>query len=726
MHPKTTYERVRFEGFELDLGSGELFYEGRKVQLQEQPFQVLRSLLEHSGQLVTREQLRHQLWPADTFVDFDHNLNKAVAKLREALETAGAKSSLIETLPRRGYRFIGQIEPLAPNDSTINEDGNASSRQMESETEVPAPAQFDTVIDTVVEDETRNERPKKANRRKLRLWLLPSAAVLAIGLAAVVWYLHRPLPPLRITKYTQITFDGQRKVVSATDGSRLYLGSDSPNVQSQMAASGGDRVPLRITVPGRQFMIRDVSPDGSALLIASLPVDSEVAGLWTQSILGGTVQRLVESESGGFSPDGKSVAYVSRDHTEIDVVNLDGTGARRLASPGPGVERPRWSPDGKSIRFERNGKLWEISSTGTDLNLVLPGWNVPGEQLSGRWSPDGRFYFFLVGGWGGQIWAIDERRRLPWQHAAEPVQLTSEPIRWGEPIPGKGGKTIYTVGETRAGTLMRFDQKTGLFAPFLGGISAEFVSFSRDGKSVAYVSFPEGILWRANRDGSNRMQLTYPPLYPSNPRWSPDGKQIIFMDFRGFGNSTSYTVSSDGGKSPEKLMPDNPGLDGDPGWSPDGREIVFHENLPVTRTEDIRVLDLATHRVTTIPGSAGMYSPRWSADGRYIAALARVGPFLRVFNIAAQKWTVLKTTGIVAFPWFSSDSQTIYFLRYGVDQEIFRIHIPDGKEERVADLSETHLVGAAGASMSLDPTDAPLLTRAAGTDDVYVLTLDRK
>ena len=163
---------------------------------------------------------------------------------------------------------------------------------------------------------------------------------------------------------------------------------------------------------------------------------------------------------------------------------------------------------------------------------------------------------------------------------------------------------------------------------------------------MAYVSFPDGILLGgANRDGSNRMQLTYPPLSPIIPRWSPDGKQIIFVDFRGFDHSTtSYIVSADGGKNPEKLMPDNPRLD-DPGWSPDGREIVFSERLPVARTEDIRILDLATHKVTTIPGSAGMYSPRWSADGRYIAALARVGPFLRAFNIAAQKWTVLKTTG---------------------------------------------------------------------------------
>ncbi len=721
MHPKTAYERFRFEGFELDLGSGELFYEGRKVPLQEQPFQVLRILLEKSGQLVTREELRNQLWPVDTFVDFDHNLNKAVAKLREALETAGAKSSLIETLTRRGYRFIGHIEPSAL-DPAINEDGNASSRRMESVTKAPDAAR----IDSAVENEARIDGSKTGSRGRLTLWLLSGAAVVAASLAIAIWYLHRPLPPLHITKYTQITFDGQRKGVFATDGSRLYLDSDSPNLPSQMAASGGDRVPLRITVPGRQFGICDVSPDGSALLISSLPVDSEVPGLWIQTILGGTFQHLAKSESGGFSPDGKSVAYVSEDQTEIDIVNLDGTGARRLASPGPGVQEPHWSPDGKSIRFERNGKLWEISSTGTDLHLLLPGWNVPGEQLSGRWSPDGRLYFFLVGGWGGQIWAIDEWRRLPWQQAAEPVQLTSEPTHWGEPVPGKDGRTIYTVGETRLGALTRFDQQTGLFAPFLGGISAEFVSFSRDGKSVAYVSFPDGVLWRANRDGSDRMQLTYPPLYPINPRWSPDGEQIIFTDFRGFGHETSYIVSSDGGRSPEQLMRDNPGLDEDPGWSPDGREIVFSENLPATNGEDIRILDLATRRVTAIPASAGMYSPRWSADGRYIAALARVGPFLRVFNIAAQKWTVLKTTGIVAYPCFSSDSQTIYFLRYGVDQGVFRIRIPDGKEERVVDLKETHMVSRTGVSMSLDPTDAPLLTRAAGTDDIYALTVERK
>ena len=121
MHPKTACDRIRFAEFEVDLASGELFREGRKVPLQEQPFQVLHILLERPGQLVTREELRNQLWPADTFVDFDHGLNKAVAKLREALAQAGGKSPLIETLPRRGYRFIGPVEWMNGNHSAAAE-----------------------------------------------------------------------------------------------------------------------------------------------------------------------------------------------------------------------------------------------------------------------------------------------------------------------------------------------------------------------------------------------------------------------------------------------------------------------------------------------------------------------------------------------------------------------------------------------------------------------------
>src|SRR5712672_2466757 len=102
--------RVRFGGFEVDLRSGELRKQGIKIKLHDQPFQVLAALLEHPGELVTREHLHQKLWPADTFVDFDVGLNSAIKRLRDALGDSAEQPRYIETLPRRGYRFIARVE----------------------------------------------------------------------------------------------------------------------------------------------------------------------------------------------------------------------------------------------------------------------------------------------------------------------------------------------------------------------------------------------------------------------------------------------------------------------------------------------------------------------------------------------------------------------------------------------------------------------------------------
>jgi DNA-binding winged helix-turn-helix (wHTH) protein len=105
---------IRFDDYVLDLRSGELHKSGRKIKLQEQPFQILSILLQHPGDVVTREDLRRRLWPENTFVDFDHSLNTAIKKLRHALNDEAAKPRFIETLPRRGYRFVGSITPDQP------------------------------------------------------------------------------------------------------------------------------------------------------------------------------------------------------------------------------------------------------------------------------------------------------------------------------------------------------------------------------------------------------------------------------------------------------------------------------------------------------------------------------------------------------------------------------------------------------------------------------------
>jgi DNA-binding winged helix-turn-helix (wHTH) protein len=109
--PTNRGRMIRFSVFELDLGSGELFKQGRKIKLQGQPFELLVALLERPGEVVTREELQQKVWPSDTVGGFDQGLNRAINKVREALGDSAESPQFIETLPRRGYRFIGSIQP---------------------------------------------------------------------------------------------------------------------------------------------------------------------------------------------------------------------------------------------------------------------------------------------------------------------------------------------------------------------------------------------------------------------------------------------------------------------------------------------------------------------------------------------------------------------------------------------------------------------------------------
>src|SRR5262249_2997944 len=151
----------------------------------------------------------------------------------------------------------------------------------------------------------------------------------------------------------------------------------------------------------------------------------------------------------------------------------------------------------------------------------------PPDECCGKWTPDGKYFVFQS---NHQLWALADSRS-PFRSAPKPVQLTSSPLSLSSPQPSKDGKKLFLLGQNYRGQLMRFDARSGQFSPFLGGISAEFVSFSKDGQWVAYVTYRDGALWRSKIDGSNRFQLTYPPMYPVVPRWSPDGKNIIFFEF---------------------------------------------------------------------------------------------------------------------------------------------------------------------------------------------------
>jgi WD40 repeat protein len=274
------------------------------------------------------------------------------------------------------------------------------------------------------------------------------------------------------------------------------------------------------------------------------------------------------------------------------------------------------------------------------------------------------------------------------------------------------------TGQNFRGELMRFDAKSVGFSPFLGGISAEYISFSKDGQWVAYVSYPEGTLWRSKVDGSQRQQLTYPPGYAVLPRWSPDGEKIVFFEFAASSDKPAriYEIPAGGG-SPRLLLSEDRQQQMDPNFSPDGSKIVFggESNDP---SSAIRVLDLATRQVSSLQQSQGNFSPRWSPDGRYISAFSADSTKLRLFDVTAQKWTELASGSLGWLNW-SHDGQYVYVLDTRSKNAVIRIRIADRKTETVAELEAFASAGRYGGALALTPDDSPLLLRDTGTQDIY-------
>jgi Tol biopolymer transport system component len=558
--------------------------------------------------------------------------------------------------------------------------------------------------------------------RRALLWCITVSAVLLLAALAFFAIVSRTkVPPLRISEYSRITHNGHAGDVAGTDGTRLYLQTYPEFSVQQVGVSGGEteRVPA-VTLPAPS--LADVSPDGETFLVQSFEAGiTPPAPLYSVKVVGGSHRYLADTADAAWSPDGKSVAYATL-NGDLNLMNSDGTGAHKLASVGGVADSLRWSPDGKAIRFTRDRSLWEVASSGSNLHRLLTGWEASEGKCCGKWSPDGGIFVFL--GPESQIFALDERRKLFRQSGEEPVQLTSGPVQWGTPFFGRDGKKIFATGSTKAGELARFDSKSDEFQRFLGGISANLVAFSKDGRSVAYVSYPDDILWRANRDGSERVQLTSPPSQPASVSWSPDATQIVFMTLSAHG-ARAWTVPAKGG-SPRLLLPEDNGGQGDPNWSPDGRSIVFATGLFQSKESSIRILDVASHQVTDLPGSAGKFSPSWSPDGQFIKADSLDIHTLYLFDVKTQRWSVLYKGSTFAYATWSRDGRSLYFLRYTSDPAILRIPVTGGEATVIVGLKGFPYTGTFRVWLGLDPDDAPLLLRDVSTSDVYALTLEKK
>ena len=564
-----------------------------------------------------------------------------------------------------------------------------------------------------------------ASKSIWKKWGIAGAGVL-VAVAILLYLQCRPSPPPQVSGYVPITTDGNAKGLVGTDGARLFLSELPPsrNAISQVSVTGGEIA--RISAPKAIMSLLSVSPDGSNLLVADeLGQTSFRGALWSIPALGGAARKLGDAfgESGAWSPDGQSLAY--SDFADLFVAKSDGSEPHKLFSaqdPKNRLNDVAWSPDGSQIRFTVTalgtrflGAIWQVSADGKDSHQLFPGWLTARDQCCGKWTPDAKYFVFRA---QNNIWALEEKTGLLKKHNPSPVQLTTGAMDFFDPIPSKDGKKLFVTGRLRRGELSRYDVKSGEFVPFLSGISADSVRFSRDGQWVAYVTFPEGQLWRSNIDGSNRMQLTYPPLTPMLPDWSPDGKQIVFYAFSAGKPTKMYIVSADGG-TPDQLIPENPGAEWDTTWSPDGTRIVFGGSVS-NADAVIQILDLKTHTVSALSGSKGLFSPRWSPNGRYIAAFTHNGASLMLFDFNTQQWQELAAISC-AFNNWSKDSNYVYFLHEEDQPSVMRVRIRDHKLERVADLKSFRRTGYLGLWLGLAPDDSPLLLRDTGAQDIYAL-----
>ncbi len=703
--------------------------------MQAQPFRVLVCLLERPGEVVTREEIQQRLWGTDTIVDFDHSLGTAINKLRESLGDSAENPRFIETLARRGYRFIAPVTvvgagaaekiPVGPDftSEALRADAGAAG--------VHGPPG------------TIAARPP---RRWLAIALAAAAAVVLAAGGYLAGILEKPsytAPP----RITQVTFSGrvgpgdplfESFAGTATDGSRIYF-SQIENGRAMLAQAliaDGETSTLPLPDELAAPSLGDISPDGSRLLLRNHLATAPEQALWIVSTTGGTARRIpgIVAHDATWMPDGQRILYASGD--DLYIARDNGSESHKFAALPGRAFWLRWSPDGTRLRLTllnsetHTSALWEVASDGSGAHILLPDWtSAPAAECCGSWTDDGRYYVFQSARDGNSnIWAIPEHGSL-FGRPQPPIPITNGPLDYQAPITERGGRRTFFIGLNTRSELLRYDRSASMFVPNGGGLSnALRVEYSRDGYWVAWIRQDDGSVWRSRSDGTGRLQLTGRPMQVFMMHWSPDARQLVLMGRQPGKPWEVYTMDADGGHLQEVLHEDR--SEADPDWSPDAKTLVFGR-LPDLMAEAeqpkaIYTVDLARHAMTKLPGSDGLFSPRWSADGKYIAALSIDQKKLMLYDVAAKNWRVLAEQNI-ADPAWSHDDTAIYFHDFAqADQPIYRVAVPGGQVERVADLHDLRSANVVDYRFAgLAPGDVPLVSARLSTANIYAAELPK-
>jgi Tol biopolymer transport system component/DNA-binding winged helix-turn-helix (wHTH) protein len=638
--PANTTRSWRFGLFEVDAQKEELRRNGVPVKMREQPFRILVFLLEHSGELVTREDLRRVLWPADTYVDFDHSLNTAMMKLREALGDTADKPLYIETIPKRGYRFIAPVSSATGQQSGVaSPDGEAAVRR----------ANTDNV-------QTRQTELPVLSRRTRRIAIVSGLVLLAVVASLVfLWKRHLLLP-------------------------KRGSGEASPSFHISPVTSA----PGMVIEPA-------ISPDGREVAYVWYGPRRNRADLDVVLIGSDTPLRITNSESGSiggpfwstercgggpsWSPDGRVIAFTrceGKNGAVCLVPALGGT-ERRLTSAGCPHDSPSklaWSPDGTQILMTDHcspsgpfGLVVFSLATGERRCLTDSGPLGFESTYVFSLSPDGKTIAFIPS-WESmvcEIYTIPMSGGAP--HRVLKDDHNCSNLMWTP----DGQSIVFASTRSTQTSLWRVSatggemQRETLF-PAIG-------SFSKDGRVLVYPEStsrePEGI-WRADLAGAggrvvNNTKLINSQFDETDAQPSPDGARIVWASERS--GSTQIWVSDATGEAPLQLTHIG-GICGTPRWSPDGKWITFDNYT--SKGAQIFVVDSEGRNLHPITdGSHPDEVPSWSRDGKWIYfASKRTGNF-EVWKHSLESGEEIQLTTHGGFdPFESYDGQTIYFSRF--------------------------------------------------------------
>jgi Tol biopolymer transport system component/DNA-binding winged helix-turn-helix (wHTH) protein len=576
---------IRFEAFEANLRTQELFRSGRPVRLPNQAFRILAALLERPGELVSREELRKRVWPEGTHVEYERGLNAAVNRLREALRDSAEAPRFIETLPKRGYRFIAAVQAedpqcdIAPSPSTGPGDPEKATAAPvgSSGTEPPAsgpiaataahpPSRFDTL------------RPRR------ELLFAAAGVVSTLLIAATIWLWVRPAATQapsgrRVLPLTSLP--GQ--VISPTfspDGSQIAFAwngetGDPRQFDLYVKTLGSERL-LRLTRHPGTWIAAAWSPDGRQIAFAR-NTDAATA-IFVIPALGGGERRIVDSDVAvdpfmqiGWSPDGRLLAYSgysSNGTPQVYVVSLDSLHSR-LLSPAPKCLKagePAFSPDGRDLALicMSSAAVYAIYLVELPHGPVRQLVSMMGNPRGLAWSSDGsRLIVANDPGDGGELWEVSLKGRL--------AQL---PFGEGASAPAvdpRGGRLAYVQGRKTV-DIWRAD----LTAPQPQGSAVRLIystltqtlpRYSPGARHIAFESNRSGSpeIWITNAQGTDPVQLTsFGGPLTSDPSWCSDGRRIAF-DSRASGTSAIYVEDIEE-RVPRKVLTSQPNLSL-PEWS---------------------------------------------------------------------------------------------------------------------------------------------------------------